>query len=100
MITTDSNEYMYSLRDLSAVNHMANVLEEEIDRVLTVVGPKRFATVVSDNTSAIANAQKYISKKYLHILNICCVVHFVNLITKDILGIFFFLFDNLLTKLN
>lgn len=88
---------MYSLRDLSAVSHTASVLEGEIDRVLTAVGPKRFAAVISDNASAIANARKHISEKYPHILNIRCVVHFVNLITKDILGIFFFfLFDNLI----
>ena len=55
MITTDSNEYLYSLRDLSAVSHTANVLKNEINYVLSAVGLKRFAAVVSDNASAIAN---------------------------------------------
>lgn len=94
MISTDDNEYLYSLRDLSAVSHTSSVLENEIDRVLSSIGPKRFAAVVSDNASAIANARKHISDKYPHILNIRCIVHFVNLITKDILGIFFFFFFN------
>ena len=96
MITTDSNEYLYSLRDLSAVSHTANILETEIDCVLSAVGLKKFVAVVSDNASAIANARKHISEKHPHILNIRCIVHFVNLITKDILGNFFFLFNNLL----
>ena len=95
MITTDNNEYLYSLRDLSSVSHTASLLENEIDRVLSAVGSKRFAAVVSDNASAIASAQKHIFERYPHIRNIRCVVHFVNLITKDILGNFF-LFNNLL----
>jgi len=93
MITTDSNKYLYSLRDLSAVSHTANVIENEIDRVMSAVGPKKFAAVVSDNASAIANARKRISEKHPHVLNIRCTVHFINLITKDILGIFSF-FNN------
>jgi capsid portal protein len=102
MISTDDNEYLYSLRDLSAVSYTSSILENEIDHVLSSIGSKRFAAVVSDNASAIANAQKHISDKYLHILNIWCIVHFVNLITKDILGIFFFSFLIIyyLTKLN
>lgn len=91
MITSDNTDYLYSLRDLSDVNHTANVLQAEIDRVLSAVGSKRFAAVVSDNASAIASARKHISERHPHILNIRCVVHFVNLITKDILGIFFLL---------
>jgi len=86
MIIADNKEYLYSLRNLSSVNHTAKVLEEEIDRVLTAIGPKKFAAVVSDNAAAIANARKQISEKYSYILNIRCIAHFVNLITKDILG--------------
>ena len=86
MIIADNKEYLYSLCNLSNVNHTAKVLEEEIDRVLTAIRPKKFAAVVSDNASAIANARKHISEKYPYIFNIRCIAHFVNLITKDILG--------------
>ena len=91
MITTDNNEYLYSLYDLSAVSHTFNILENKIDHVISAVGSKKFLAVILDNTSAIANVWKHISKKYLHILNIHYIIHFVNLITKDILGNFFFL---------
>jgi len=89
MITIDNNEYLYLLRDLSAVSHTSNILENEIDCIIFAIGSKNFSAVVSDNASAIANAQKHISEKYLYILNIHYIVYFVNLITKNILDNFF-----------
>jgi hypothetical protein len=89
MIIADNKEYLYSLRNLSDVNHTAKVLEEEIDNVLSKVGSKKFSAVVTDNASAIASARKHISEKYPFILNIRCITHFVNLITGDILGKYF-----------
>ena len=86
MIIADHKEYLYSLRNLSDVNYTAKVLEEEIDRILLEIGPNKFASVISDNASAIANARKHISEKYPFILNIRCIAHYINLITKDILG--------------
>ena len=92
MISTDSNKYLYSLRDLSAVSHTTGIIEDEIDHVLSAIGSNKFAAIVSDNASAIANTHKHISEKYPNILNIRCIVHFVNLITKDILGIYIYIF--------
>ncbi len=56
MITTDNNEYLYSLHDLSAISHTFNILENKIDHIISVVESKNFSAVISDNTSAIANA--------------------------------------------
>ena len=86
MIIADHKEYLYLLRDLSNINHITRNLKEEIDRIITEIGPRKFAAVVTNNASAISNARKHISEKYPHILNIRCIAHFVNLITKDILG--------------
>jgi hypothetical protein len=86
MIIADHKEYLYSLRNLSNVSQTANVLKEEIDRILLAIEPKKFAAVVSDNATAIAIARKQISDKYPYILNVRCIAHFINLITKDILG--------------
>ncbi len=55
MITTDNNKYLYSLHDLSAVSHTSNILENEIDHVISVIGSKIFSAVVLVNASAIAN---------------------------------------------
>ena len=86
IVTSDHKEYLYSLCDLSDLRQTSEVLEKEIDRVLTAVGTKKFAAIVTDNASAISNAQKHISEKYPYILNIRYIIHCVNLITKDILG--------------
>jgi hypothetical protein len=86
IITSDRREFLYSLKDLSAVSHTADLLESEIKKVLNEVGPEKFAAVVSDNASAIAAARRRISESYPHIMNIRCIAHFVNLISKDILG--------------
>jgi Protein of unknown function (DUF 659) len=86
IITADNKEYLYSLRDLSNVSHTAKLLEDEIEKVLCTIGPKKFSAVVSDNATAIANARKNISEKYPFILNTRCIAHCVNLITKDIMG--------------
>ncbi len=92
MVTTaDNKEYLYSLRDLSDISHTAKVLKDEIEHVLSKIGAEKFAAVISDNASAIASARRQISEKYPFILNIHCIAHCVNLITKDIMSKFDFL---------
>ena len=99
MITINNNKYFYSLYNLFAISHTFNIFENKIDYVISIIRSKNFSAIILDNASAIANAWKHISKKYSHILNICYIVYFVNLIIKNILGNFFF-FDNLfLTKI-
>ena len=86
IITGNNKEYLYSLRDLSNISHTSENLEKEIDQVLSAIGPKKFSAIVTDNAAAIANARKQISDKYPHILNVRCIAHYINLITKDVLG--------------
>ena len=74
------------MRDLSGVSHTAKVIEEEIERVIMAIGPKKFSAIVTDNASFIVNVRKSISEKYPHIVNMRYIIHFVNLITKDILS--------------
>lgn len=86
IITGDNKEFLYLLRDLSNISHTSENLAKEIDQVLSLIGPNKFSAIVTDNAAAIANARKQISEKYPHILNIRCIAHYINLITKDILG--------------
>ncbi len=95
-----TNEYLYSLYNLSAISHTFNILENKIDHIISVVESKNFSAVILNNTSVIANTWKYIFEKYPHILNICYIVYFTNLITKDILNNFFFFNNLFLIKLN
>ena len=56
MIIANHKEYLYSLYDLLNINHTTRNLEEEIDRIITEIGSRKFAAVVTDNASAISNA--------------------------------------------
>ncbi|CAJ0763211.1 10156_t:CDS:2, partial [Entrophospora sp. SA101] len=86
MITTaDNKEYLYSLCDLSDVSHTAKILRDEIERVLSRIGPNKFAAVVRDNASAILSARKQISEKYPFTLNTNCFFHDVGLVTSVLL---------------
>ena len=86
IIISNNKEYLYCLHNLSNLSYTTETFTKEIDNILSIVGVKKFSTIVTDNASSIANARRHISEKYPHILNIRCITHFVNLITKDILG--------------
>ena len=45
VITLDNKEYLYSLRNLSSVSHIAKLFKDEIERVLFAIGPKKFSAV-------------------------------------------------------
>ncbi|CAJ0750192.1 44_t:CDS:2, partial [Entrophospora sp. SA101] len=47
----------------------AKILRDEIEHVLSRIGPNKFAAVMSDNASAILSARKQISEIYPFILN-------------------------------
>uniref|UniRef100_U9SM53 DUF659 domain-containing protein n=1 Tax=Rhizophagus irregularis (strain DAOM 181602 / DAOM 197198 / MUCL 43194) TaxID=747089 RepID=U9SM53_RHIID len=64
---------------------LAQLIAEEIEKVLKDIGPNKFVAIVTDNTANCAAARNIISEKYPFIFNTCCVAHCVNLITKDIL---------------
>ena len=89
IITCNFKEFLYQLRDLSSVKHVAKNLAEEIENVLQKVGPDKFAAVVTDNASNCAAARNIISEKYPFIFNTRCIAHCINLITKDVLGMFY-----------
>ncbi|EXX72572.1 hypothetical protein RirG_068030 [Rhizophagus irregularis DAOM 197198w] len=63
---------------------MAQNLASEIKDVLQKIGPDKFAAIVTDNAANCALAQSIISEKYPFIVNIHCIAHCVNLITKDV----------------
>ena len=71
---------------MSAESHTAEFLKNKIQEVINKISNEKFAAVVSDNASAIASARQKISEAYPHIMNIRCMAHFVNLISKDILS--------------
>ena len=52
-----------------------------MDELITLIGPNKFAAVVSDNAANVKKAQEEISRQYPNIQNIA---HCINLIASDI----------------
>ena len=75
------------------VRHTAQLLAEEIEKVLKKIGPDRFAAIVTDNASNCTAARKIISEKYPFIFDNRYIAHCVNLITKDILGMIYYILN-------
>ncbi len=62
------------------------------------IGPVNFSAIVSDSGANIRNARKIITDKYNNILNVRCMAHAINLISKDICSTSFA--NRILTKCN
>jgi hypothetical protein len=89
VLTPDRKQYLYCLRDYTETHHTGQFLAAEIKTVLTKIGVKKFSAVVTDNAANVKLARELISKEYPRIINIRCIAHFINLITKSIIGSIF-----------
>ena len=82
--TPDHNEYLWSLRNLTRESHTKNLLAEEIERIIEIIGPSKFSAIVTNAGANVQAARRIVTEKYQHIINIRCIAHAVNLISKDI----------------
>ncbi|CAG8842313.1 36762_t:CDS:2, partial [Racocetra persica] len=57
----------------------------KIDTILNEIGCDKFAAIVTDNASNVKLTRQMIHEKYPRILNLNCIAHCINLISKDIL---------------
>ncbi len=89
---------MWCLKNLSDESHTGIFLAKEMDEIIEQIGPEKFSAVVSDGGANIQNARKIITEKYNNILNVRCIAHSVNLISKDICNTPFA--NQILTKCN
>ncbi|CAI2200613.1 1232_t:CDS:1, partial [Funneliformis geosporum] len=85
LLTPENQQFLYHLQDCSGEHHTSEYLALQISEVVERVGKDKIAAVVTDNAPNCANAREIISTKYSKILNIRCIAHFVNLLTKDIM---------------
>ena len=83
--TPDHKQYLYELRDLSSESHTAQYIATQIEEIMNKVGSFRFSALVSDGASNVSGARKIITDKFKHIINLCCIAHCINLVTKDII---------------
>ncbi|GET03325.1 ribonuclease H-like domain-containing protein [Rhizophagus clarus] len=56
-----------------------------IELVIERIGSKKISAIVTDNGANIAAAKRLICSKYKNIMNIRCIAHNYNLISKDII---------------
>lgn len=55
-----------------------------MEQVIEKIGPEKFSANVTDAGANVQAACHIISEKYPNILNIRCIAHAINLISKDI----------------
>jgi hypothetical protein len=73
-------------------------LAKTIEDIMERIGPEKFSAIVSDSEANIRNARQRITEKYANILNVRCMLHAINLISKDICSTSFA--NQILTKYN
>jgi hypothetical protein len=88
VLTPSNQQYLYCLRDFSSNHHTGEFLASEIEKVLLKIGVDNVGAIVTDNAANVRVACEIITKKHPYILNLRCIAHFINLITKSILGMF------------
>ena len=86
ILTPSHQQYLYCLQDFSSSHHTGEFLASEIKKIIDKIGARKFSAIVTDNASNVRLAREIITKEYPTMLNLRCIAHFINLITKSILG--------------
>ena len=83
-LTPNGKKYLLKLMDYFRFSHTADFLANEIEQTLVLNNIERFSGVVTDGAGNVRAAREIINRKYPNILNLRCITHSINLITKDI----------------
>jgi Protein of unknown function (DUF 659) len=83
--TSDHQQYLYALKNLSEERHTGEFLCQQIEQILVEIGPDKFSAIVTDGAANVNLARLLITDKFKHILNLRCIAHCINLISKDII---------------
>ena len=86
VLTSSRKQYLYSLRDYSLAHHTGEFLAAEIKTIIDQIGAIKIKAIVTDNDANVKLARELVTKEYPYIINLHCIAHFVNLITKSIIG--------------
>lgn len=86
ILTSDHKEHLYKIKDLSSFSHTGEYLCEQIKCIFEEVGINKFVAIVSDGGANVKKAREMIHDDFPFILNIRCIAHCLNLITKDIVA--------------
>lgn len=82
---SNGQDILWKIGDFSNESHTADFLAQQIQLILEDIGVQKFVGIVTDAGSNVHSARNLISTKFPHILNIRCIAHSLNLITKDLI---------------
>ncbi|GBC45176.2 ribonuclease H-like domain-containing protein [Rhizophagus irregularis DAOM 181602=DAOM 197198] len=82
---SNGRDLLWKIGDFSGESHTAEFLVQQIQLVLDDIGVQKFAGIVTDAGSNVHSARNLISEKFPHIINVRCIAHALNLITKDLI---------------
>ena len=64
ILTSSRQEYLYCLKDLTNEHHTGSLLAEEILKIITQIGKKKFIAVITDNGSNVTLARNLITNQF------------------------------------
>jgi len=70
---------------MSSERHTGPYLAEKINAVIKDINPRRIAAIVSDSGANVNLARSLVKTDHKHIINLRCISHCLNLISKDII---------------
>ncbi|GBC50085.2 ribonuclease H-like domain-containing protein [Rhizophagus irregularis DAOM 181602=DAOM 197198] len=86
ILTPDREQYLYSLNDYSSDYHTGEFLASEITNIIGKIGSEKITALVTDNAANCIKAREIVISQFSNIIDLRCIAHFINLITKQIMG--------------
>ncbi|EXX65195.1 ribonuclease H-like domain-containing protein [Rhizophagus irregularis DAOM 181602=DAOM 197198] len=81
----NGQDILWKISDFSSESHTAEFLARQVQSILEDIGIQKFVGIVTDAGSNVHSARNLITGRFPHILNIRCIAHSLNLITKDLI---------------
>lgn len=81
----NGRDILWKISDFSSESHTGEFLAQQIQKILEDIGIQKFVGIVTDAGSNVHSARNLISTRFPHVLNIRCIAHSLNLITKDLI---------------
>ncbi|CAB5373801.1 unnamed protein product [Rhizophagus irregularis] len=85
ILTPDREQYLYALHDYSGDHHTGDFLASQITDIIKKIGPEKVFALVTDNAANCIKAREIVTNQFPNIIDLQCIAHFVNLVTKQIM---------------
>ncbi|CAB5366112.1 unnamed protein product [Rhizophagus irregularis] len=85
ILTPDREQYLYALHDYSGDHHTGDFLASQITDIIKKIGPEKVSALVTDNAANCVKAREIVTNQFPNIIDLRCIAHFVNLVTKQIM---------------